>query len=247
MRSSQAVRGIRAFAQRYRRIEFAAQRIIDDAVLDAVERVAGIERGLMQHGKFLFGNEAGRILVRGLRGGDELKALGGAVITGIAGDDAFEIVGIALRFHERLPASARAAGEIRKLRRRAIERGHDGFAAQRRFVHGAIAEIDQLLGMAGREARRVSRVAGVGGRGCVSFTQRGRQRGVLDKAVPAAVADFLEFAVPAGKRQPGFGFDVGIGRRLDGQLDAAEGGQIGEAFGGASMVALKLPAASYLR
>ena len=162
MRRRQAVRAILTFTQRYRGIEFASQRIIDNAVLDTVLRVAGIERRLMEHGKFFFRNEAGRIFVRGLRGGYELKALGGAVITGIAGDDACEILGIALRFHERLPAAARAAGEIGELRRYAVERGNNGFAPQGRLVHGAIAEVNQLFRMAGRKTRGVSRVPGIG-------------------------------------------------------------------------------------
>src|SRR4029077_15106583 len=165
-----------------------------DAVLDAVERIAGIERGLMQHREFFLGNEAGGVLVRGLRGGDELKALGGAVITGIAGDDAFEILRIALGFHERLPAAARAADEVRELRRRPVKRRHDGPALEGCLVDGAIAEVNLLLRMAGGKARGVSGVPGGDGSGAMPFAQRAQRRRVWDKPVPAAVADFLEFA-----------------------------------------------------
>ena len=228
LRRRQAVRRVRALAQRHCRIELALQRIVDDAVLHAVLRVAGIQRGLMQHHEFLLGNVAGRVFVRGLRARDQLQALGGPVIAGIAGDDAFKILGKTLRFHERLPASARAAHKIRKARRRAVERRDRGLALQGRLVHGPIAEIDQLLGMTHGKARRVSHVSRVGRRGGISLAQRVGQRGVLNEPVPAAIAHFLELAVPAGDRQPRLGLDVRIAGRSDGHRHAAERRKIGE-------------------
>ena len=182
----------------------------------------------MQHRKLLPGNQAGRILVRGLRRGDELQAFGGAIVAGIARDDALEILGIALRLHERLPAAARAARKIREPRLRAIKRGDGGLALYRRLVHRAIAEIDQLLGMAGSEARGVPRVPGVGRGGRVAAPQRRRQRRVLNEAVPAAVPDLLELAVPARNRQPDFALDIGIAGGSDGHGHAAKRRQIGE-------------------
>ena len=167
-----------------RRIEFAEPGIVDDAVLQSVARVACIERGLVQHGKLLRRNPARRILEGRLRGRHELKAFARSVIAGISGDDALEILGKALRLHERLPAAARAAGEVRQALPHAVERGDRGFTLERRFVHRAIAEIDQLLGMAEREARASSQVPGIGGRGGVSAPQCVRQRARIGSSRP---------------------------------------------------------------
>ena len=109
----EAIRAVGAFALRHRRVEFAVWGIADDTVLDAVARIAGVESGLVQHGIFFRRNPAGRILERGLGDRYQLKTLGGAVVTWIAGDDAFEIGGKTLRLHESLPAASRAAGEVR--------------------------------------------------------------------------------------------------------------------------------------
>jgi hypothetical protein len=77
-------------------------------------------------------------------------------------------------------------------------------------VNGAIAEIDQLFRMAERELRSITDVARVCGRGSISATERRRECWILNRAVPAAVANLLKLAVPAGERQPHLGFDVGV-------------------------------------
>ena len=80
---------------------------------------------------------------------------------------------------------------------RAVERGGRGLALHRRFVDGAIAEINQLLGMPDGEARIDAGVAGVGRRHRVTAAQSVAERGVLNRAAPRAVADREELAVPS--------------------------------------------------
>ena len=63
----------------------------------------------MQHRELLRRDEARRVVMRRLRRVNQLEALVGPVVAGRAGDDAVEILREALRFHERLPAAARAA------------------------------------------------------------------------------------------------------------------------------------------
>src|SRR3989304_2142792 len=110
-------------------------------------------------------NVAGRILVCGLDGRDELKALDGPVVAWRAGDEAVEIVRIALRLHEGLPPAAGAAVEIRDARRAAVQRGDGRLALHGGIMDGPVAEIDQLLRMTHGKARVAAGMARIGRRG----------------------------------------------------------------------------------
>ena len=125
----------------------AALRFADEAIGDAVERVASLQGGLMDGGIFFRRNEAGFSSVCRLCDSHQLNALPGAVIAGSSGDDTVKILRIALRLHESLPAAPGTTGEVREFLRRAIKRRNDGFALQGRFVDGPITEVDQLLGV----------------------------------------------------------------------------------------------------
>ena len=73
LRRRQARRRCRRRALDHLRIEVAACRIVDDAVLDAVERVAGVERRLVDRRVLLRRDVAGRIRQRGLRDPEALR------------------------------------------------------------------------------------------------------------------------------------------------------------------------------
>src|SRR5579883_1370140 len=146
------------------------------------------------------------------------------VIGGRAGEDAVVIVGEALRFHEGLAAAVGAGTEIRMLRPGAIERRNDGFGPIGGLVDGAVAEIGNLFRMAERPLRidGATFVAGVGAGGGISIENGVGHRSVIDGAGEASVADTFVAAVPTGRGQPDFEFDVGIAGWLDHALNAAE-------------------------
>ena len=100
------------------------------------------------------------------------------VVGGRAGDDAVVVGGEALRLHERLAAAVRAGIEVRALGRAAVERRDGRFRCDGGFVDRAIAEVDDLLGMAERPAGigAAGAVAGVGGGRGVAARDGARQR-----------------------------------------------------------------------
>ena len=187
-----------------------SHRIADQSVEQTVTLIACVERGAMQDCQLLRRDEACRILMRGLRRGNELEALVRPVVSRGASDDAIEILWIALGFHEGLPSAAGAPNEVRQTGRRAIRRGDSCLALHGRFVYGAIAEIDQFLRMTHGELRGITDVSRIGRRGGVSATQRRGERRVLNRSAPAAIADLLKLAVPSRKRQPDLGLDVRV-------------------------------------
>src|SRR6478736_3814897 len=93
---------------------------------------------------------------------------------------------------------------------------------------GAPAEIGQLVGMAQSETPAAAYVAGVGGTGGITYTQRFRHGGITDDAGPAAISYRLIFLIPARNRKPHLNFDIRIAGGAQGSRDAAERGQIGK-------------------
>ena len=142
-----------------------------------------------------------------------------------AADDPVVVFRIPLRRHHGLASAGRASLEVRVLRRSIVERLDQLLRCDRRVVHGAIGEVDDLLGMAEREhaVGTVGRgVAGIGGRGRVAEAQRHLHVAVaLDRSGKPAVAHHHELAVPVLGRHPELGVDVGVGRRLEHQRHAA--------------------------
>src|SRR5262249_12322928 len=86
-------------------IEAAAGRIFDEAVLDAVARVASLESGLVERPEFGWRHSRLRIFERGVGAPDEADHEVGPVVGGRSGDDTVVIVGESLRFHESLLAA----------------------------------------------------------------------------------------------------------------------------------------------
>ena len=147
------------------------------------------------------------------------------VIGGGSGDDAVEVVGVALGFHEALLASGGAALPVGALLRLAVEGGDDRFGFYGRFVLGAIAEVDDLFrmveGVAGVGV--IAMVTGIGGGGGVSVADGAcheMNRGCSEEAY---VADLEKTVVPTGGGHPDLEADDGVGDRRDGSGDAAEG------------------------
>ena len=128
----------------------------------------------------------------------------------IAGDDAVEIVGIALRFDQRLAAAGRAGVEIRARRARVVVRGDDRLCGHGHLVNRSMSEVHELLGMTGDEIGVAADVARVGPRCRVSRFHRGRQRRIRNRPAQPAVAGRLQLAIPSGLRQPDFDADVGV-------------------------------------
>src|SRR4051794_16306844 len=83
------------------------------------------------------------------------------VVTGIAGHDAIEVLGIALRLHEGLLAPSRTAREVRTPEWRTEEGVEDELGLHDGFVDGAMAPVHDRLGVTGREVRIISRMAGI--------------------------------------------------------------------------------------
>jgi hypothetical protein len=209
-----------------RGIEPARARIIDDAVLDAVGRVA-----LRVH---RIGEQA-KLGGRDRRGGE--RALDGAVADHRsrkvehrrAGDDAVEVVREALRLDQALPAAGRAAVEIRSPRGAAVVRLHQLLRREDRYVNGAKRVVGEFLRRRRKASERLARgvVAGVGlhrretprqgaARGAHATLRVERLTGV------AAVAEHIESAVP-DRRQADFESHLG----LDEPGDAAILGRVG--------------------
>ncbi len=97
-------------------IELALPWVVDDAVLHAVQRVAGLDRGLVHQPQFLGRQDRRRVVADGVvlhEVPEESEVEVGAVVAGIAGNDAVVVARIALRRRQRLVASGRAAGRNR--------------------------------------------------------------------------------------------------------------------------------------
>ena len=135
---------------------------------------------------------------------DELRADAGEIGRGRAGDDAVEVVGIALRFHQRLAAAVRAAVEVRARGRGAVVAADDRLRDLGDAVDRDVAEVQLALEIVERPAGTgdAGDVTGVGAGGGVTGVDR-RQRLVVDVADKAAAAAHHELAVPVvGQEQP---------------------------------------------
>ena len=220
-----------AHALQHRGIEPAARRVLEQAVLHAVERVAGVDDRAMQQLALRLQQASRRVGVERLCDADGLRGASGPVKARRAGDDAVEVRREALGFGHRLPAASGTPVPVRERRRGAEVRGHDRFRGDGHLVHRAPPEIDQLLRVPQREDRRVADVTGVGGRRGVAARERASHGGIGNRAAERAVAHRLEFAVPARCGQPDFHLDLGVARRRQRCGDAAERGERGEVSG----------------
>src|SRR6185437_13899996 len=233
LRRRQAGAGILArLALHRRRIEAAVARVVEERVGrdTAILARAFCQRGLGQHGELARWDVACRIVEQRLLVPDEAGEEVGPGVGWRADDDAVEIVGEALRLHQRLAAAVRATGEIGALRALPGEGGDDRLRVVGRLLEGAVAEIDDPFRMAQSEKREPARRVSVIGRGAgIAAPDRLREAGIADTAAEAAAAELLVFAVEAAVRgYPDFEMDQRIAARGRSDGDAAEGRQAGE-------------------
>ena len=214
-----------------RDVELALPRVVDDAVLHAVQRVARLDRGLVHQPQRVGRQDGRRVVALGVvlhEVPEEGEVEVGAVVAGIAGDDAVVVGGVALRRRQRLMAAGRAAGEIGIAWARAEQRRRDLLGRHRALVHRtAAAPIDDRLGMADAELQVAALVAGVGRDHDVAGAHALRHLGVVDAVVVGAVADRLQPPAPAAERQPDLEADLRAGHRRGRAQHAAERRQVG--------------------
>ena len=125
-----------------------------------------------------------------------------------SGDDGVVVIGKFLRFLEALSPASRAAVPVGKSGRAAVEGLDDGLRLHGHFVLGAPREVDELFRMIERKRPAAPHMPGVGGRARIPCADGVGHGGIADHAGPASVADSLELAVPAVRRQPDFHFDI---------------------------------------
>ena len=210
----QAGIGLRTAAGERRRIELARFEIEDDAVLEAVLCVTGVEDGardqfLVTRGEDLGGVRLSRIILRrdlveGDVGPGEPEIGMTGAHRGSAGDDTIEFARVARRGQHALAATGRAAREIGTLHSLAIVAGDDRFRRDRHLADGGAGEIDRrflilhegviehraLMAAVGRDHGKTARQAG---RLAGSLRPDGRP----DRAVQAATALKQKPPVPA--------------------------------------------------
>src|ERR1700722_9738253 len=170
--------------------EIALGWIVNHAVFHAVARVARSHYRGFDGSIFIRWNISGRIHLGGLQIPSEGSNDVGERSRRSARDEPVEIGWIALRLHQGLTSTVGTTAEVRMLDLLAIERVHDGLGFLGGLMNGAVAEVDDLFGVAERPAGIgcVTLVTGVGGGRGVAVLDRVRQRGVIDGAGESAVA-----------------------------------------------------------
>jgi hypothetical protein len=158
------------------------------------------------------------------------------VAGGRAGEDADEVVGIALRFHQCLASAVGTAVEVAALGVAAVERAHNRLGLHARFMHRPRPEVDQLLGMTDRPRRAQSGglVSIVGCGHGVAAARRVDQSRVIYRSGPSAVALLTVLAVPGrSRRKPERESDFRIARGADDAVHFAVRGHGGRPCRGA--------------
>ena len=150
------------------------------------------------------------------------------VIRGSASQYSVVIFGESLRFHQRLAAAIGATAEVRGPRRFFIKLLNHRLAELGHHMHGPIAEVDDLLGMAERPvgvgcAAGVSRI---GATGCKTTQDGDRETRIADIAGESAVTLAHEFAIPSRKGKPDFDLDIGVAAGPSDGLHTAKGRQL---------------------
>jgi hypothetical protein len=220
------------------RIDVAGAGVSNDAILDAVGGVAGVEGGLMEDGELVLREGARGREVSGLFDPDSASEETFPVVGGGSGDDAVEVGGITLSLHKTLPASGGAPAPVGLCGGSIVEGGDDGLGLDGGLVDGAISEVDDLFRVAEGEASvgHGALVTGVGGRDSVALANGACHEAIPGTSGEAAVADSHKPVVPAGDGHPDLELDRGVGNRRDGADDAAECGQIIERSAGCAVV-----------
>ena len=210
LRGGEARVGVSAFALQHGDIERARAGVVQQVVLHAVPRVARVEDRAIDEREFGNGDDARWIQQPGKRPRDSRRLQVGVEVGRRARDDGVEVFGIPLRGHEALTSTCRAAVPVRQARRALKVRRNDRLGLGGQLVHGAVAEIDQLLRMTDGKKRVRALMARIGRGGGIAFPQGQRHRNVVQAPGPSAVADRLKLSVPVRGRQPHLDLDVRV-------------------------------------
>ena len=148
-------------------------------------------------------------------------------VRGRPGKNAIVIGRVALGLRQRLGPSLGASVPVRIARTRAVKSGDECLGLESHFVHGAMAEVDDLLRMSERPLAGHWRapMASVGSCSGISLAQCGSHLLCSDHAGESTVAHGLEAPVPV-RREPYLETNVGIRRRMNARHDPAERGQL---------------------
>src|SRR6185503_3143620 len=109
LRGGETVRARGSSTLQHPWIEPAALRIGDQAVLQAIARIARVDDGAMQQLLVFGGKASGVVVLQRLRDPDRLRRAPGPIEAGRTGNDAVKIVREALCLLHRLPATGGAA------------------------------------------------------------------------------------------------------------------------------------------
>ena len=202
--------------------------ITDDAVLQAVVRVARRQGSTIDGRQLQAGDVAGRIFLHRLHQGKSIGKHMHPVIGGRTGQYAVIVLRKTLRLHQGFPPAIGARIEVGCLLRLAVESLHDVLGAQRGQMNGAVSEVRDLF-------RMMVGPAGVFGFGLVSRVRSScgipphQVTGHLlvpDRTAKSAVADVHDAVVPTILRHPDLEADYGVIRGVQDASHAAEGGQL---------------------
>src|SRR6185312_15008029 len=122
--------------------------VLQQPVFDAVACVAFRQHGLLDRRKLRGRYCAAWSLCQSARVPDETCEKVRPVAGGSAGDDSVEILGVALRFHQRFTSTIGASVEITARRRAAVKFPKNRLRLQVGFMNSSIPKIDQLFRMA---------------------------------------------------------------------------------------------------
>ena len=194
--------------------------IIDQPVLQSVDCVAGIQHRLVDHGVLGRWNIASGIFKAYVCQPQRPRVPPEG--RGIAGDDAIELVRIAISLQKPFSAAARASIPIGVSRVATIKGADDRLCLDGHFVFRAVGKIDKLLRMPEHKCATLALVTIVGRTGGVAPAECVGKPLIVDRSAPAATTHGQKFPIPAGDREPHLDLDLGVARRPQSGRDPAE-------------------------
>ncbi len=208
----------------------AAGRIIDQPVFQSIDRVAGIKHRLVDHGVLGRWNISGGILKAYVRQPQRPRVPPEGCR--IAGDDAVELVRIAIGLQKPFSAAARASIPVGVSRVATIKGAENRLCLDGHFMFRAVGEIDELFRMPQHKGAARALVTIVGCAGGVAPAECVGKRLIVNRSAPAAAAHSQKFSIPPGDGEPHLDLDLGVARRPQRGRDTTERRQIRESAAG---------------